>query len=40
VYSYEEQVGYYKKAIRAITGKKADGYICYLLRDGVKIVKV
>lgn len=39
-HNYNEQVGYYKKAIKAITGQRADGYICYLLRDKVELIKV
>ena len=43
-YSYSKhhlkQVRYYVKALKAITDKDVDGYICYLLKDGIKIVKV
>jgi exodeoxyribonuclease V beta subunit len=35
-----EQVNYYIKAIREITSQKVEGYICYLLEDTVKIVKI
>ncbi|WP_457749887.1 RecB-like helicase [Sulfurimonas sp.] len=35
-----KQVRYYIKAVQEITGKKADGYICYVLADRVKIVQV
>ncbi|MEA2099805.1 MAG: RecB-like helicase [Campylobacterota bacterium] len=35
-----KQVRYYVKAVKDITGKNIDGYICYLLEDSVKIVKV
>ncbi len=35
-----KQVQYYVKAIGAITGEEVDGYICYLLEDEVKLVKV
>ena len=34
------QVEFYLKAIEAITGEKAEGYLCYLLEDEVKILKV
>ena len=34
------QVGYYMKAIREITGDEVEGYICYLLEDEIKLVKV
>lgn len=34
------QVGYYVKAIEEITSEKVEGYICYLLEDGIKIVKI
>lgn len=35
-----KQVRYYIKAIAEITGDEADGYICYLLKDEIKIIKV
>lgn len=35
-----KQVRYYVDAIKKITGDAVDGYICYLLEDKVKIVKV
>ena len=35
-----KQVQYYVKAIKEITGEEVDGYICYLLKDEVKFVKV
>jgi exodeoxyribonuclease V beta subunit len=35
-----KQVRYYVKAIKEITGDDVDGYICYVLKDGAKIVKV
>jgi exodeoxyribonuclease V beta subunit len=42
--SYSEhhlkQVRYYVKAIEEITGDEVNGYICYLLKDDIKIVKV
>ena len=34
-----KQVNYYKKAVQEITGDEVDGYICYLLRDEIKLVK-
>ncbi|MBN2782058.1 MAG: RecB-like helicase [Campylobacterales bacterium] len=34
-----QQVGFYVKAIKEITGERVDGYICYLLEDEIKIVK-
>ena len=37
---HNTQVAYYKKAVHAITGEAVEGYICYLLEDRVKIVKV
>ena len=35
-----KQVRYYVKAIREISGKSVQGFICYLLADEIKIVKV
>lgn len=35
-----KQVSYYVKAIKEITAEDVDGYICYLLKDEVKFVKV
>ena len=35
-----KQVRYYVKAIKEITGEDVDGYICYLLKEEVKFVKV
>jgi exodeoxyribonuclease V beta subunit len=35
-----KQVKYYVKAIQEITGENVDGYICYLLQDSVKIIKL
>jgi exodeoxyribonuclease V beta subunit len=37
---HHKQVRFYVKAIEAITGEKAEGYLCYLLEDRVKIQKV
>lgn len=34
------QVNSYVNAIKEITGNKADGYICYLLKDSIKINKL
>jgi exodeoxyribonuclease V beta subunit len=35
---HQNQVGYYKKAIANITGKRAEGMIIYLLEDGIKLL--
>lgn len=35
-----KQVGFYKKALREITGEAVEGYLCYLLEEGVKLVAV
>ncbi|MEA1919287.1 MAG: RecB-like helicase [Campylobacterota bacterium] len=35
-----KQVGFYKKALREITGEAVEGYLCYLLDEGVKMVAV
>ena len=37
---HKSQVGYYKKAIKSITGKYTRGMIVYLLEDGVEMVEV
>jgi exodeoxyribonuclease V beta subunit len=37
---HHKQVSYYKKAIAEITSDEVCGYICYLLKDEIKIVKV
>jgi exodeoxyribonuclease V beta subunit len=34
------QVGSYVRAIKEITGNEVDGYLCYLLKNDVKIVKI
>jgi len=34
---HQSQVGYYKKAISTITGKKVEGKILYLLEEGIEI---
>jgi ATP-dependent exoDNAse (exonuclease V) beta subunit len=42
--SYQEeninQVNYYVKAIKEITGDEVHGYICYLKESDIKIVKI
>ena len=38
--AHYQQVGFYKKALREITGDTVEGYLCYLLDDEVKIVEV
>ncbi|MBU0719793.1 RecB-like helicase [bacterium] len=35
-----QQVRYYVKAIQEITNDEVEGYICYLLEDEIKIIKV
>ena len=35
-----KQVRYYVKAIKEISKKEVQGFICYLLADEIKIVKV
>jgi exodeoxyribonuclease V beta subunit len=37
---HEKQVKYYINAIEEITGDEVRGYICYLLQDKIKIVKI
>ncbi len=37
---HQSQVGYYKKAIANITGKRTEGLVVYLLGDGVQIQRV
>ena len=43
-YNYHQehikQVKNYVKALKEITGERAEGYICYLLNESIKIVKV
>jgi len=36
---HQSQVGYYKKAIRDITGKRTEGLVVYLLGDGTILIK-
>jgi exodeoxyribonuclease V beta subunit len=38
--SHLKQVSFYKKAIGQITAEKVQGYICYLLEEGIKLVEV
>jgi len=38
--SHLKQVKYYVDAIKEISGDEVNGYICYLLPDGIKIAKV
>ena len=35
-----KQVRYYVKAIREITGDEVEGYICYILKNEIKLVRV
>ena len=35
-----KQVKYYVRAIKEITGDEVDGYICYLLKNEIKTVKI
>jgi len=37
---HQKQVGFYKKAIANITGKRTEGMIVYLLEEGTEIVKL
>ncbi|MFH1949587.1 MAG: RecB-like helicase [Pseudomonadota bacterium] len=37
---HEKQVKYYINAVQEITGDAVKGYICYLLQDTIKIVKI
>ena len=37
---HREQVGFYVKAVRAITEMPVEGYLCYVLEEGVEIVRV
>jgi len=37
---HQKQVGYYKKAIAGIMGKKTEGIVLYLLDEGIEIVTV
>jgi exodeoxyribonuclease V beta subunit len=37
---HQSQVGYYKKAIANITGKRTDGMIIYLLDEGIKMLNL
>ena len=37
---HKKQVKAYKNIVKTITNEKVDGYVCYLLEDSVKIVKI
>ena len=37
---HHKQVSYYVKAVQTITGERVKGYICYLLADEIKLVKI
>jgi exodeoxyribonuclease V beta subunit len=37
---HHKQVRFYINAIKEITGERVDGYICYLLENEIKIVKI
>jgi len=37
---HQNQVGYYKKAIASITGKRTEGLVVYLLGDGILLQRV
>ncbi len=37
---YVEQVSFYKEALRDITEETVEAYLCYLLDDGLKLVRV
>jgi len=37
---HQSQVGYYKKAIGDITGKKTEGLVIYLLNEGIEILNL
>jgi len=37
---HHKQVRYYQKAVKEITGDEVNGYICYLLEDEIKLVKI
>lgn len=37
---HQKQVSYYIRAIAEITGDEVSGYLCYLLKNEVKIIKV
>ena len=38
--AHRRQVGFYVKAVEAIAGVPVEGYLCYLLEEGVQIVAV
>lgn len=37
---YRRQVGFYVKALKAITGMRVEGYLCYLLQEKVTMFRV
>ena len=37
---HQNQVGYYKKAIANITGKRTEGMIIYLLEEGIEVLNL
>ncbi len=37
---HKKQVNYYVNAVKEITGDEVNGYICYLLKENIKIVKI
>ncbi|MDD2904999.1 MAG: RecB-like helicase [Sulfurimonas sp.] len=37
---HHKQVRYYINAVKEITGDEVEGYLCYLLKDEIKIIKV
>jgi len=37
---HSKQVRYYINAVKEITGDEVEGYLCYLLKDEIKILKV
>ena len=37
---HRKQVGFYVQAVEAITDRKVEGYLCYLLEEGVQIAAV
>ncbi len=37
---HQNQVGYYKKAIANITGKKTEGMVVYLLKEGIELISL
>ncbi|HHD79380.1 MAG TPA: hypothetical protein ENK98_07100, partial [Epsilonproteobacteria bacterium] len=37
---HQKQVGYYRKAIANITGKRTDGMIIYLTNEGISLLNL